>query len=164
MQKGYLSPGRWTWFKSDNSDFMAYSERMLHLRIITNKAGFNDEHSFCNKEDMKAFISFLKEFVILPYKADIEYISSHKISKDRPIHKVITRYFQPGTPRIVYEDITYIEVNAYTKTSDIENKAHEIRTGLRKKIVDSFSEDERESFFDLLDEIKEKLDKQTDWS
>jgi hypothetical protein len=65
MQKGYLSPGRWTWFKSDNSDFMAYSERMRHLRIITNKAGFNDEYSFCNKEDIQASFTFTKNITIV---------------------------------------------------------------------------------------------------
>lgn len=164
MQKGYLSSGRWTWFKSDNSDFMAYSERMRHLRIIINKDGFNEEHSFCNKDDMRSFISFLKEFIVLPQKADIEYISSHKISKDGPVHKVITRYFQPGTPRVVYEDITYIEVDEYTTTMDLELEETNIRNDIKKKIVNSFSEYERETFYILLDEIKEKLDIQNEWS
>lgn len=160
MQKGYIIPRRWTWFKSDNSDFIAYSERMRHLRIIINKNGFNEDYSFCNKDDMRSFISFLKEFIVFPQKADIEYISSLKISKSNSVHKVITRYFQPGTPRVVYEDITYIEVDEYTTAMvlDLED------TNIRKKIVNSFSEYERESFYIILDEIKEKLDKQTEWS
>lgn len=163
MQCGNVSH-EWSWFKSDNDQFIAYSEKMRHLRIITHKDCFNEDYAFCSKNDLCEFISFMKEFIIVPHIADIEYITSHKISKNKPVYKVITRYYQPETHRVVFEKETHIDVNVYTKSSEIESKNLDININTRKQIINSFSELEKIMFYSLLDDIQEKLVKENNWS